>query len=270
MLATSRIMRPIGVVVLSTFLFQMAACTSAQTVALAPREAAATFDKIIAVQLKDGRRVAFDRDAEATLSGDSVIVRLERGWGDPKSLETRYAFALSDVDRVLVEHRRFEGGKTALAVVGVLVLTAAAASAVVVASSCPFVYSWDGTRYVLDAEPYGGAVTRGLERDDYSLLEHLAPTDETYRLRMTNENDERQYTDLLEIWIVDHPAGIRVVPDEFGRLHTVATPLPATSALADGRDIRAVLASSDWRIYEPTPDADPAAPVRAEVLLTVP
>ena len=90
--------------------------------------------------------------------------------------------------------------------------------------SCPFVYSWDGTRYVFEAEPYGGAIARGLEKDDYSELGQLKEEDGRYKLRMTNEVDETQMTNLTELWVVDHPKGTRVVPDIDGKLHTVSAP----------------------------------------------
>ena len=75
--------------------------------------------------------------------------------------------------------------------------------------SCPFIYSWNGSEYVFDAEPYGGAVTRGLERDDYSELENLRAENGLYRLMVTNEVPETQYTNLMELQVVDHPAATR-------------------------------------------------------------
>jgi hypothetical protein len=73
--------------------------------------------------------------------------------------------------------------------------------------SCPFVYSWDGSQYVFDAEPYGGAITRGLEKDDFTQLEQLREQDGLYRLKMVNEVDETQLTNLTELWVVDHLLG---------------------------------------------------------------
>ena len=86
-------------------------------------------------------------------------------------------------------------------------------------------------QYVFEAEPYGGAVTRGLERDDYGVLPSLTSDAGAYRLLVTNEVNETQMTNLFELWAVDHPAGLRVVPDEWGRLHTLSQPPPPRSAI---------------------------------------
>ena len=59
-------------------------------------------------------------------------------------------------------------GLVAAVAVGTVAIIVGVAAAT--KQSCPFVYSWDGKQYVFDAEPYGGAITRGLEKDDFSTL----------------------------------------------------------------------------------------------------
>ena len=91
--------------------------------------------------------------------------------------------------------------------------------------SCPFIYSFDGEKYVFDGEPYGGAICPALERTDYCLLENLKPFNNQYLLQLTNEVDETQYTNEFKLWVVDHPKGIRIVPDINGKLFTISNPL---------------------------------------------
>jgi hypothetical protein len=139
------------------------------------------------------------------------------------------------------------------------------------AGSCPFVYSWDGTRYVFEAEPYGGAIARGLEKDDYSELGELKEEDGRYKLRMTNEVDETQMTNLTELWVVDHPIGTRVVPDIDGKLHTVSAPQTLLSAHdSQGHDLLPWLRSTDYLIWEPpsVPDADGS--LQGDIIMTFP
>ncbi len=120
-----------------------------------------------------------------------------------------------------------------------------------VGESCPLIYAYDGSRYVLEAEPYGGAISRALERTEWIPLEHLRSVGCVYRLRMTNELAETEYTDELKIVVVDHAPGLRAVPDVSGRMFAVRTPVPPNRA-ADGRgrDARPGLAARDGRFWE--------------------
>src|ERR1019366_9241343 len=147
---------------------------------------------------------------------------------------------MDQVQRLWVDKEQISTARTIGLVAGVAVGTIVVIAAVVAATkqSCPFVYSWDGTRYVFDAEPYGGAIARGLEKDDYSELERLREQDGLYRLKITNEVDETQFTNLTELWVVDHPAGTRVAADVRGKLHTLAAPqAPLSAQDAAGHDL---------------------------------
>jgi hypothetical protein len=130
---------------------------------------------------------------------------------------------------------------TPLAVIGAATIGLVTAAAL---TSCPFVYAHDGKGYVLAAEPLGGAISRPLQRTDYVPIEHLAPRDGRYRLRLANELDETQYVDALELWAVDHPRGARVAVDSAGVLHTLGHPQAPRWAVANGeqdvlREVRA-------------------------------
>jgi hypothetical protein len=140
-----------------------------------------------------------------------------------------------------------------------------------VKQSCPFIYSWDGEKYVFDAEPYGGAITRGLERDDYSELEHLREQNSQYRLLLTNEVDETQYTNLVELWVADHPGGARVVSDDSGTLYALGAIQSLASATdRAGRDLRPWLSATDRIIWEPAALAGPHGETRDDIVLTFP
>jgi hypothetical protein len=192
---------------------------------------------------------------------------------DAKVKNMPYSIAMQDVQRLWVERRGVSAPRT----IGLSVAIAAAAIgtfvAVVIATkqSCPFVYSWDGSQYVFDAEPYGGAITRGLERDDYSELEHLREQNGQYRLLLTNEVDETQYTNLLELWVVDHTRGSRVISDEKGTLRSY-TEIQNLSAARDrdGNDLLPWLQATDRKIWEPATVAAPDGSLRQEVILTFP
>lgn len=99
-----------------------------------------------------------------------------------------------------------------------------------VVASCPFIYSFDGTAWHLDSETYAGAVVQALKRTDLDNLEHLRAVDGLYRLRLSNERPETQYTDELILRVVDHPAGTAVFSDVLGRPRLVRDAGPPTSA----------------------------------------
>jgi hypothetical protein len=180
---------------------------------------------------------------------------------------------MDQVQRLWVDKEQISTARTIGLVAGVAVGTIVVIAAVVAATkqSCPFVYSWDGTRYVFDAEPYGGAIARGLEKDDYSELGQLREADGRYKLRMTNEVDETQMTNLTELWVVDHPAGTRVVPDIQGKLHTVAAPQDLLAARdAEGHDLLPWLRATDRLIWEPPSVPDASGSLQGDITMTFP
>jgi len=220
-------------------------------------------EHIVGVTTKSGEEVAFDPPG-AVLNGNALVANVKHA---------PYTVALPDVQRLWVERRE----KSTVRTVGLVMGIAAGVFVVVVAimlatkQSCPFIYSWDGTQYVFDAEPYGGAITRGLERDDYSELQHLREQNGQYRLLITNEVDETQFTNLMELRVVDHAPGTRVVADEHGNLYGL-TGIRTLTAARDryGNDLRPWLVSTDRKVWEPDAVTGPDGSLRQEIILTFP
>jgi hypothetical protein len=129
-------------------------------------------------------------------------------------------------------------------------------------SSCPYFYSWDGSRYVLDAEPFAGSFVEVAQRSDWSRLDHLRETDGTYRLRVTNELREEDHLDAVKLLVVDHAEGTEVVPDVNGGVHVLASPVaPETARDGRGADARGLLARADGRAWLGNPfGRDPGNP----------
>ena len=251
-------------------------CTAARVVRTpAPRNPdELAREVIVGVTTIRGEEISFD-DPGGTITGEAIEARVE---GQPRK------FPLSDLTHVWLMKRHLTSGAKAaigagiaaaavVAVVAVRALSSKSAPAPTTTgqSSCPYVYSWDGSQYVLDGEPYGGAIARGLAREDWSELTHIRDAGGEYRVLMTNEAEETQNTDLAELWIADHPAGVRVVADDNGNLVGLSNIRPLLKAQdRTGRDITEWLIATDRRIWEPEPVPDPDGGLESEIILTFP
>lgn len=132
-------------------------------------------------------------------------------------------------------------------------------------TSCPFLYTWDGDRFVfctdllwnapLGLQAGGGAMIPDRPWE-YLKIEgrQLRPQDGQYRLRITEELWEASYFDQVELIAVDHPEGTEIYSNEkVGppsiseyRIHTVVqrrTPVNATDS--KGRDILPLIRAKD-------------------------
>ena len=225
-------------------------------------------DKIVGITTTKGDDVSFDKAA----STDDKTLRAT-------VKKATYEIPLDQVQRYWVERRDFSTGRT-VALVGVLGVTAIAVAVGISNAnrpkiidtnpgSCPFVYSWDGHQFVFDAELYGGAVARGLQREDYSELPHLQPYNGSYRVLVNDQLDETDYTDRLELLAVDHRIGTSVGIDDSGKLYSLnALQVPLSAHDEGGADLLPWLASDDRRIWEAPPASNPGGPLRHEIHLT--
>jgi len=126
-------------------------------------------------------------------------------------------------------------------ILAILVLIALATK-----ESCPFVYSFDGEKYVFDAEPLGGATTRGLQRSELSKLNVLKEVDGKYKIMVKNEVEETQYLDEMSLYITDHPNDFEVITDLDGNFHTIKNPKkPIIAEDENGLDLSKFISKQD-------------------------
>ncbi len=118
-------------------------------------------------------------------------------------------------------------------------------------SSCPFTYSFDGEKYIFDAEPYGGAICKRLERTEWCGLENIKDINGQYRIMVMNEMEETQYMDELKLVVVDHPKGAKVVPSTFGQMHTISHPAaPVKAHDRVGNDLLPLISKNDRLLWQ--------------------
>lgn len=143
-------------------------------------------------------------------------------------------------------------GKSVISVVGATIgiIVLATVLVILIKGSCPYIYVNDGTEFVFQGEAFGGAIGSNLERDDYMPLPLLQTVDDQYRIRISNELKEIQYTDLAELVVVNHENGVRVLMDRLGGLHTVQQLHPPMAARStNDQDLSDALASADRHLY---------------------
>jgi hypothetical protein len=181
------------------------------------------------------------------------------------------AIPVSSIKRVdIVEH---DSGRTiashVLTTLGVTfgIMILIAIIILLTKSSCPFVYTHNGEGFEFAGETYGGAIFAPLERDDFMPLPNMVPTEEGYHLRITNELKEKQYTNLAELWVVQHPTGTKALLDNKGNVHTIShVQAPVQAVSGSGESFLEQLAVKDKANYlfnDDSPDNKPA-----EVILT--
>ena len=92
-------------------------------------------------------------------------------------------------------------------------------------SSCPYLFTWNGTRFEFVTDFMGGGEMGGWagpaawnqpDPDEYVRIrgDQLQPRDGRYELRITNELEEALFVDRVQLVAVDHPAERRVFPNE--------------------------------------------------------
>ena len=115
--------------------------------------------------------------------------------------------------------------------------------------SCPFLYSYDGEKYVFVADMYNRGILSvpGFrpQPEDYAKIEsdQLRLMDGFYRVQITQEYDEISYLDKVALIAVDHAPGVEVYPSllkaDAGKIYAVGkTPMPPISAAdRDGKSV---------------------------------
>ena len=145
-----------------------------------------------------------------------------------KKVPSSYTLSLDKVQKIEVIEKD-KPRTTSSYILGAIgyTLGAMAVAAIIIAatkSSCPFVSADDGNSFSIQGEIYGGAIYPQLAKHDYLPLK-LAPTaDGAYHIKISNELKEIQYTDMAELWVIEHQPKTKVLAGTNGELYSISDP----------------------------------------------
>lgn len=233
-------------------------------------------------EIKDYKEIAGGSITEVT-TNDGRYFQVGKGVKNEQGIRIEGAYSyrliapLADLELVWI--RKVNGPVSFL--VSSLAVAVTVVGAVAIAwlidppkSSCPLVYSFDGKEYVLDAEPFGAALCRGLERTEWIGLDHLEAVGGRYRILLADELDEADYTDEISLIVVDHPKGTAVAAGIQGQMASLARLVPPMRATdRDGRDILPLVGAEDgtfWLSRLEGLDPDNDADLKDELLVEFP
>jgi tetratricopeptide (TPR) repeat protein len=137
-------------------------------------------------------------------------------------------------------------------------------------SSCPFLFTWNGTRFEFITDFLGGGEMGYLETppnvrnvpdpDEYVRIagDQLKPRDGKYELRITNELEEAMFLDRAQLVAVAHPRdvdvypneGLRSTPEPFRLIATHGARPPLAAIDDEGRNVLDGVSKLDRRFVD--------------------
>ena len=149
--------------------------------------------------------------------------------------------------------RKATTGNHILSWVGVIIGVSAAVGliAFAIACNCPQVcINNNNGDYTFVSGVYSGAVYSSLERTDYLPLYDLKATNDSFKIRIKNVNDEEQFINRMQLLQVNHPANANVLVDRHGSIFSYDKPaVPLKAMINKKTEITSQLSSIDNNQY---------------------
>lgn len=120
-------------------------------------------------------------------------------------------------------------------------------------TSCPFIYTFDGNAYQLTGEIYSGSIQKQLERHDFLKLPLPEPSQTQYQIKISNELQEIQHTNLMELWVFDHNKNTKIGINKYGKpfgLTNLQAPVSAHNL--NGMEVTTLVNKTDNLFYTST------------------
>jgi len=117
--------------------------------------------------------------------------------------------------------------------------------------SCPYIYSWQGDRYVLDGEAFGIALGKAREMTTSTVLSEPNSTEQNLKVRISNERPETHFFNTIALQAVEIDQKAEVVADNDQDLWPVYTSKKPLAALDNtGKNILSRISDKDNLYWE--------------------
>lgn len=119
------------------------------------------------------------------------------------------------------------------------------------AGSCPFVYSFDGSEFILEAEAFSTSISQALEAETFHVLSSLGAIEGELNVRITNERPETHLFNSVNLYAVDAKNSSSVVLDTQNSVWAVNNAIPPKVAYDhSNRDIIETIATRDGKYWK--------------------
>lgn len=220
-------------------------------------------------ELYRNRLKQYGLDKNDTLTGYPINeeprnVRRKNGFDASRAVEQVHIFAgtVSIVNDSIVKvmqndiqqigiYTNATGLNTAIFLLDAAAIVAGGAAIIVlIACNCPHVYIYDGVEYILVTSLYTGAKALQLERDDYKEIPDFNPTSNQFEMKIMNEESESQFTDMVELMVVQHSTNTEVYADQSGNIYSISDPISPKRAINnDSLDVLSKVMDEDDKPY---------------------
>jgi hypothetical protein len=241
---------------LTLLAFGVQACGTWRAVPLYKVESGEQALEHVAIRVKEKGSTA-KRTLQVSAVNFPFVEGTETGAPVPPAAEVQ--IDLREVQEIEVYDART--GLTILAAVGVVAALVGVVILIVALTkkSCPFVYVVTAEGPLLVGEAYSGAVTKATQRADLMPFPRLGG--KKARVWLANEALETQYTDQLELWLVDHAPELRAVATAAAHPILVGAPLAPTRVTdLAGADVTSLVTAQDGRSWQTDLDRAVTAP----------
>lgn len=117
-------------------------------------------------------------------------------------------------------------------------------------SSHPSVYVFNGEKYVVQGELYSGMIGENLANYEYFPLPALQAQAGNFQLRISNESNGQQYTDMAQLLVVQHPQNKEAIMDQRGKAHLIGkAQKPITVTSSNGSDLSLATGAKDDQVF---------------------